>query len=154
MTVTAWRIVKAKYAATAMTGAGAKRYPGRWNRFGEAVVYAAGSQSLAILEMLVHLEANDPLSKYALLRIEIPESLIARTKTGRLPRNWKADEIPESTRQFGSEWFTSLRSCVLEIPSVIVDSEMNYLINPLHPHVSKLVIGKAEPFRFNPRLIK
>jgi RES domain-containing protein len=42
---------------------------------------------------------------------------------------------------------------VLEVPSVIVERESNYLLNPTHPDFSSLVIGEPEPFTFDERLL-
>ena len=73
--MTAWRIVKQKYpAAQAFAGEGARLYGGRWNSRGVSVVYAAGSQSLAVLEMLVHLDAADLLQSYVLFAVKIDEA--------------------------------------------------------------------------------
>jgi RES domain-containing protein len=44
------------------------------------------------------------------------------------------------------------RSAVLEVPSVIVQFEPNYLINPGHPDFKRIKIGKPVPFAFDPRL--
>ena len=54
--ITIYRIVKEKRADTAMDGNGARLYGGRWNSIGRPVVYVAGSESLAILKILVHLK--------------------------------------------------------------------------------------------------
>jgi len=59
--LTAWRIVKEKYAGTAFDGEGAMRFGGRWNSRGVRVVYASGSISLAALETLVAPESADAL---------------------------------------------------------------------------------------------
>jgi hypothetical protein len=40
------------------------------------------------------------------------------------------------------------------VPSAVIRSEFNYLINPLHPRFGELVIGPPEPFRFDSRLQK
>jgi RES domain-containing protein len=40
----------------------------------------------------------------------------------------------------------------LRIPSAIVPDESNYLINVRHADFRKLLIGKAQSFRFDPRL--
>ena len=58
MSITAWRIVRARFADSAFDGEGARRYGGRWNSRGTRMVYTAGSQALAALEMLVHLDAG------------------------------------------------------------------------------------------------
>ncbi len=38
-----WRLVTARYAETAFSGEGARRYGGRWNPKGVPVIYTAGS---------------------------------------------------------------------------------------------------------------
>ncbi len=46
------------------------------------------------------------------------------------------------------------RSLVLRVPSAIVPSSSNYLINPAHSRFTVAVIEKPEPFAFDPRLLK
>jgi RES domain-containing protein len=43
---------------------------------------------------------------------------------------------------------------VLEVPSVIVETESNYLLNPAHPDFTSLKLGTPEPFEFDPRLLE
>ena len=74
MTFTAWRIIKRTHVRTAFNGSGARKYGGRWNSPGTSVVYTAQSQSLAALEILVHLDNPDLLQKYALIGVDIDES--------------------------------------------------------------------------------
>lgn len=47
-----WRLARSAY--TAPTGEGAKKYGGRWNLPGQAVVYTSESLALAAVEALVH----------------------------------------------------------------------------------------------------
>jgi RES domain-containing protein len=42
---------------------------------------------------------------------------------------------------------------VLALPSVIIPSESNFLLNPAHPDFKKISIGKPEPFVFDLRLV-
>jgi RES domain-containing protein len=70
-----------------------------------------------------------------------------------LPANWTEEPPPPSTMEVGDLWVKQARSAVLEIPSVIVRSESNYLLNPAHPDFKKVVIGKSAPFAFDPRLL-
>ena len=148
----AWRIVKEKYAATAFSGEGASRTGGRWNSRGTWVVYTSGTQSLAALETLVHL--NPPvLFKYVVFRIEFDETLVERVAPGSLPVDWTEEPPPPSTKEVGDLWVKKARSVILELPSVIIPGESNYLLNPTHPDFKKIVFDKLETFSFDPRLL-
>ena len=68
-----WRLFTTRYTETAFSGQGARRYGGRWNRKGVPVIYAAGSLSLAMLEMLVQ---DQPLrARYMTIPAEVPPGL-------------------------------------------------------------------------------
>lgn len=41
---------------------------------------------------------------------------------------------------------------MLEVPSALVETESNYLINPLHPNFGSLIIEQPVTFDFDPRL--
>ena len=51
----AYRLISPKWAATALSGEGARLYGGRWNSPGKSKVYLSTSRTLAALELLVHL---------------------------------------------------------------------------------------------------
>jgi len=152
VTVAAWRIAKRKHARAAFTGEGARLFGGRWNSPGTAVVYTAESQSLAALEMLVHLESLDLLENYMLLEVRIDESLVAAVELSQLPKNWRADPPPAKVMAIGDAWVAGGISAALRVPSVLVPSESDFLLNPRHEGFHKLQIGKPLPFRFDPRL--
>jgi RES domain-containing protein len=152
VTVTAWRIVRASYAATAFDGEGSRRFGGRWNSKGTRIIYTAGSRALAILELLVHLKSEDLLRHYRLIPVTFPHELVHRLDPRTLPANWRHRPTPASVRSIGDQWVQSGRSVVLQVPSVIVPDESNYLIDVQHPQFSKLRIGKPQAFRFDRRL--
>jgi len=154
MMIRAWRITKARHAGTAFTGLGARLYGGRWNRPGRAVVYTAGSVSLAVLEMLVHLEAIELLRRYVIFEVAFDDALVTAVDAGKLPRNWRKSPAPGAVRAVGDDWILAGKSAVLRVPSVVVPREWNYLLNPLHPDFAKIKIGRKEGIRFDPRLIK
>ena len=146
----AWRMVKEKHAATAFLGEGAWLYGGRWNSAGTSVVYTSGSQALAALESLVHL--NPPvIFKYLAIPIEFDDALVE--KVAALPADWTEEPPPPATKAIGDLWVKEARSAVLELPSVIILGEPNYLLNPAHPDFQKIIIGKPQPFSFDPRLL-
>lgn len=148
----AWRIVKEKYAATAFSGEGASRGGGRWNSRGTWMVYTSCTLSLAALETLVHL--NPPvLFKYVAIRIRFDEALMERITATSLPADWREEPVPPSTKEMGDLWIKQGRSAVLEMPSVIIPGESNYLLNPAHPDFKKITFGNPELFSFDPRLL-
>ncbi len=104
MIVNAWRITKRKHARNAFTGEGAREFGGRWNNPGTAIVYTAQSQSLAALEMLVHLDSSELLAKYVLIGVEFDQALIRPVDLTALPRHWRSDPPPLEVRAVGDEW--------------------------------------------------
>lgn len=152
MSLSAWRIVKRKYASSAFGGEGARLFGGRWNNPGVAIVYTAQSQSLAALELLVHLDSSELLAAYVVFEVRIDESMIARVDLSELPRNWRADPPPDRLRDIGDAWVAAGGSAVLRTPSTVVPAEHNFLLNPGHPDFARLEIGKRSPFRFDRRL--
>jgi RES domain-containing protein len=143
LSITAWRIVKQKHTRVAFTGDGARRYGGRWNSRGVSVVYLAQSQSLAALEMLVHLDSGELLNYYAAIPVDFDERLVSDVDFSSFPKNWKAYPAPKRLQTIGDAWVYRGKSVVLRIPSVIVPSESNFLLNPAHPDFDKLAIRTA-----------
>jgi RES domain-containing protein len=148
-----WRIVTARFAASAFSGEGAHRHGGRWNRKGVPVVYAAGSQSLAMLEMLVQ---DQPLrARYVTIPAEIPSDVeIEPVDVARLPPDWRDSAAPEALRAIGSDWAAGLATGVLAVPSAVIPAETNYLLNPRHPVFAHIVIGEPQELITDLRLIK
>lgn len=147
----AWRIVRQKHAAVAFSGQGAARTGGRWNSKGRRVVYTSATQSLAVLETLVHLNPL-VLFKYVVFRIEFDPALVEELQIAHLPANWRAQPPPASTKAIGDKWLREGRSVILAVPSVIVPGEVNYLINPGHPDFERIIVGQPVPFAFDTRL--
>ncbi len=154
MTVSAWRIVKAKHAAVAFSGEGARQSGGRWNSPGTAVVYASESASLAMLEMLVHLQSQELLKRYVLFEVTFDESLVQAVDLKALPKAWRKSPPPLSVPQVGDNWVADGKSAALKVPSVIVPNGWNYLLNPAHADFASIVIGPRQPTKFDLRLMK
>lgn len=149
---TVWRIVKERHAASACSGEGAAKFGGRWNSRGVWVVYTSGTLSLGALETLVHL--NPPIHfRYVTIPIEVPDKLVEELNPARLPLDWREEPPPPSCQTIGDAWIGRATSAVLKVPSVIVPSESNYLLNPVHRDFRKITIGQPEVFVFDPRLL-
>lgn len=152
MSVHAWRILEAPYADHAFSGEGARLAGGRWNSPGKAIVYTAGSASLAMLEMLVHLGRQELLKAYLLFDVMFDEALVAGVALADLPTTWRDYPSPAAVQQIGDAWVAQAASAVLRVPSAVMPTEWNYLINPAHPDFAKITIGPAQPLKFDPRL--
>ena len=150
----AWRIVKARFAAGAFDGEGARRSGGRWNSPGTAVVYASSTASLAMLEMLVHLGAPAVLHGYVLMECRFDPDLVVTLQRAVLPKNWQQYPAPDEARAIGDQWVKQGRSAILEVPSVVVPQEHNLLLNPAHPRFSSIRILPPAPFPFDERLAR
>ena len=151
--LTVWRLVTARFADTAFSGDGARLYGGRWNRKGVPLVYAAGSQSLAMLEMLVQ---DEPLrARYVMIRARIPKEVrIRHLKIDELPHDWRDLAARDQLQKIGTEWARQRTGAVLSVPSTVIPSESNYLLNPLHPDFKRIEIGKPVAFVTDVRLLR
>ena len=148
-----WRLLTARFADSAFTGEGARLYGGRWNRKGVPMVYTAGSQSLATLEMLVQ---DEPLrARYVMIPVTLPKNLkIERVTGGELPADWRDLAAREQLQAIGTAWAKRKSSAVLAVPSTVIPAEHNYLLNTLHPSFSKIETGEPQDFITDLRLIK
>ncbi|MDD5374354.1 RES family NAD+ phosphorylase [Acidithiobacillus sp.] len=149
---TVWRMVTGRFAETAFNGDGARRYGGRWNRKGVPVVYTAGSQSLAMLEMLVQ---DDPLrAHYVVIPAILPDHLKMETiSVDQLPDGWRSPQPSGTLREIGMRWVEERLSAVLAVPSAVIPAERNYLLNPMHPEFSLIIIGEPLKIMTDSRLI-
>lgn len=150
--LTACRIVRPQYAEDAFSGEGARIQGGRWNSRGHAVVYTASTVSLATLELLVHVSSQEWLREFAVVHCWFPEAIVEELDRSLLPEDWHAYPPPPRLQEIGNEWLESRASAVLAVPSAVIDTEMNYLINPEHPDFSSVDIGEPRPFVLDRRL--
>ena len=151
---TLWRVVKRAHAATAFDGKAAERYGGRWNSPGRRAVYASATKSLALLEVIVHLDVGRPLPRFVAFSVDVESKLVEVLSPGRLPRSWRTAQGMLVTQRLGDEWLAAGRSLALAVPSVVVPEERNYVLNPAHPAFTKLTIGTPTPFVLDPRFAR
>ena len=147
-----YRIGKCIYADN-LSGEGARLYGGRWNSEGRSAVYLASSCSLAMLEVLVHLQPLMIPNDYCIVEVEVPENSISQVLAANLPDNWKDVSSPAILKVMGNNFLANKKHLMLKVPSSIVPTEYNYLLNPLHPDMKKVKVLSKEPFDFDSRLV-
>lgn len=111
------------------------------------MVYAAASPSLAILEVLVHLDLPAELlpDDMVLLTIDIPNDATL-TQLGETPD-------ADACRQVGDAFLDGGAALGLRVRSVVVPQETNVLLNVRHADMARVTVMAREPFTFDPRLL-
>ena len=137
------RLAKRQYAHL-LDGKGAAIAGGRWNSKGRAVTYTASCGALAVVEYLAHLSKLP--GGLMLTVVEIPDTLDVERV-----RFVPAD--PLALIQIDDDWLESKSTAVLEVPSVLVPRQVNYLINPAHPLAAAIKVIESNPFAFDDRLL-
>ncbi|MEJ6781597.1 RES family NAD+ phosphorylase [Aminobacter sp. Piv2-1] len=140
-----WRI--ANYAD--LSGQGGKFSAGRWNFLGTPMVYCADHPATALVEILVHVDAEDLPLTYQLLEIEVPDK--AKPAVPTLSSNWQ-DDLNE-TRQIGTNFIAAGNTPVLEVPTVVVPFARNYLLNPMLLDQHGIRVAGVTTHPFDARLL-
>ncbi len=145
-----YRIATSDYIQD-LSGYGAKRYGGRWNREGVAVLYTGSSIALCAWEYFVHLPETVTLKQntFSVATIELPDSSVKSLTTAELPLDWKNQTgvLVDIT----DAWIREEAFLAMRVPSAVVSGEFNYLLNPAHPLFETVTVQLVEPFRFDRR---
>jgi RES domain-containing protein len=145
------RLCRSEYAG--FDGGGGLYRAGRWHEQGHRIVYAAQSEALAALEVLVHLSSISQMPEYVCVKANIPDHLILDIRDlGPLPTDWASADAKQA-RGLGTRWIKEKSSAVLRIPSVVIPRESNFMLNPEHPDFTSIAVGTPLPFEFDLRLV-
>jgi RES domain-containing protein len=118
---------------------GARRYGGRWNSKGVAVLYCATSESLAMLELRVHSPHPYPRARWR-FALEVPEDALTSIEAEELPRGWNQLPPGPASKRIGDAWVASNSTLGLLVPSVVASEEKNLVLNPSHPRFQEVRI--------------
>lgn len=147
-----WRLYRAAYGP-GLDGAGGTFADGRWHTRGMRVVYCGATPAIVVLEKLAHLDPDLLPDDLRLGCFEFGKTIHPiKVKVGsELPENWTAQETV--TRNLGTRWLRENAACLLEVPSVLLPEESNYILNPQHPDAQHLHCVNERPFSFDARLL-
>lgn len=147
-----YRLAKRKYASN-ISGTGAAITGGRWNKKRRPVLYTSDSIPLSLLEMVVNIP---PMFQpdLLLLVLEIPDHAIVEIPMDVLPENWFKYPAPSVLAEIGEEYYTVKNALIIKVPSSVVHSHFNYVLNCLHPKFNEVKIVSQQPFIFDPRLYR
>ena len=144
-----------------MSGQGAYLFGGRWNSPGYHAVYLSATLTLAMLEVLVHIDDTEAFLKksHVYHSVRFSRSNIAVLEANSLPEHWNARPETRASQRVGDEFIERAEHPLLALPSVVVPSSlrydplyMNYLLNPKHPKALGLELGELASLDWDPRL--
>ena len=117
-------------------------------------MYAASHLSLAALEYLVHIDAEDAPDDLVALRIRVPDNVTELAcALASLPVDWRQTPSPPRCQAIGNEWARRGEELLLRVPSVLVPEESNVLVNPLHPDAIGVQVIGSRYFSYDVRLL-
>jgi len=149
-----WRITRRPFLAQALEGLGAKKYGGRWNSKGFAVVYTSESLELAVLEALVHLDIDLLPKDVYQIGFELDDHLVTGVPAP-LPGGWDSPPpYSPNVQAIGDRWIGSGSSLGLRVPASVLPSRSNVLINPSHPQIHRLREIERGPLPWPSRVVE
>lgn len=148
-----FRIAQEQYADD-LSGNGARLFGGRWNSEGLFAVYTSSSRSLALLETLAHTPAKMlDIKEYFLITLLIPDIIKPeQLDKDKLTNNWDAPDTRPVTKNLGDHFLRSKKGLLLSVPSVLINEEDNYVLNPVHQDMKKVKIIFKRRIYFDHRL--
>ncbi|HEY6412190.1 MAG TPA: RES family NAD+ phosphorylase [Edaphobacter sp.] len=149
-----YRLLRKKFSATPFDGEGSFRFGGRWSSVGTRVVYTAEHLSLAMIEYLAHIDPSLAPEDPVLAVAEVPDTVSRiRIPANKLARNWKLYPAPHTLAKYGDSFASDAKAAILIIPSVIADTEDNWILNPAHPDFQLISKPSVMPYPLDPRIL-
>ena len=147
-----YRITGKKYAGD-LSGTGAANFGGRWNKKGTPVLYTGENKEIALLETIVHIPSM-LIPQLALLTLEIPNDSITEIRINELPKNWVNYPAPAILAEIAESWIRKMETIALKVPSCIIHTSHNYILNCSHPNYFQVMVADQKDFYFDTRLKK
>ncbi|MEP0264808.1 RES family NAD+ phosphorylase [Dokdonia sp.] len=149
-----YRIAQEKYARD-LSGEGARRFGGRWNRKGVSMLYTAENSSLAMLEKLVHIPPYVFPKGLKILVLEFDDTtVIEEIHINALPSDWMYRSEHSKVLDIGDQFIAEGKYMALKVPSAINTIDNNVLINPRHPDFLNVQIIDELSIEFDKRLLR
>jgi RES domain-containing protein len=148
-----YRIVKLKKRTKDLSGLGAFLEGGRWNSPGSFALYTSENPSLALLEVLVHLDESDTPPRMFVMELEVDDQYpITKIEVDVLPKGWR---IPDNIqlKQMGDAMLRTADTIGFSVPSAVLPGQYNIILNPYFPGFLDYVqVISVEPLEVDQRL--
>lgn len=118
-------------------------------------MFTSATLSLAALERFVHTDSDLEPADLLAIPVELPDDLaIDAVEVETLPADWRTFAAPPALAAIGERWFRASSTPVLSVPSVVIAHERNFVLNPIHREFTQIMVGRSQPFSFDPRMWK
>ena len=144
-----YHLGRAKFARQ-LSGEGARLHGGRWNLIGTPCLYTSAARSLCVLEFAANVPLDEMSDDLVFTVYEIPDGSWTEFSLKDLPLGWMENSSPGIVKEWGTKQLR--QHLALKLPSVIIPSEFNFLLNPLHIDFRKVAIKAVESFTFDKRI--
>jgi RES domain-containing protein len=133
-------VTNEKYKDLTLSGIGAEKVGGRWNKVGTRAVYCSENISLALLEYYVHSENIALLPKNILVaKIQFPDTFVIE-ELKQISERWNQYPYSSKTTEIFSDFAKDRNLFALRVPSTIVSLESNMILNPLYKEFGKVEV--------------
>lgn len=146
-----YHLGKTKFAKQ-LNGEGARLHGGRWNKIGTPCIYVSETKALAILEYAANVPIEQMPFSLSITVYTIPEKSWKEFNVDELPKNWSQIPASQETKEWGSYHLQQAKHLALKLPSVIIHTEFNCVLNPLHSDFNKVRIKEVHSFTFDTRI--
>lgn len=140
-----YRLSTTRYS-TSLDASGRKN---RWNSEGNKVIYTGSSTALSVLE-LMYGQVNIGFGlEFSFMYIEIPDGISIQTipyGSADLPPGWDDKADLRIAQRIGDEWYKAQQYCVLQVPTILVPDNYNFVINTTHSEFAKIKLIKTFPY--------
>lgn len=107
---------------------------GRWNSGGRKVIYAGATVEICFMEHMVRRQGVGFGSNFSTMIIEVPDSLgISEVDPKTLHGGWRNPMDYSKCQLLGNNWFDSMSTPLLKVPSAVLIEASNFLIHTKHP---------------------
>ena len=157
MKLTLWRSVRRAHAATAFTGEGAARFPGRYNAAGVRAVYLADCPSGCALEIMARYAAPEAIRTQMLFEVAVDAPLVDLRSAQMQKRygfTWETDAAAddyEASRRVAARLLAEKRAGAV-VPSATVARAFNVVVYP--DNWNRFVVRGPEPLALDRRLVR
>lgn len=119
---------------------------GRWNSAGKKVLYCSDSIPLAFMESMIRRQGVGFNRDFKITHIVIPDALpVKKIGIDDLKPGWNDLRSYAKCQALTNKWYDSLETLTLVVPSAVLSSSNNYVINTLHPEFNKVKLVALTP---------